>query len=426
MSTSVVIGAQWGDEGKGKIVDILAENADMVVRFQGGNNAGHTLVIDGEKTVLHHIPSGILRAETQCVLASGVVIDPGVCLEEIAGLRDRGFLQDPEQLTIGSECSVIMPYHRLIDGARESADHGTKIGTTGRGIGPCYEDRISRRSVLARDLLEPDVLRTKIDNRLVEKNAILAALGAEPLEAGPILDEYARFGEQLAPFIRESNCIVRDAVSDGGNVLFEGAQGTLLDIGLGTYPFVTSSHTVSASVCVGTGVPPSALDEVVAVTKAYCTRVGEGPFPTELDDEIGAFLRDRGAEFGSTTGRPRRCGWLDAAALRFAAEINGATTLAVTKLDVLSGLDTIQVATGYRDPVDDTRLDEPPADWRTLDRVEPIWETFEGWSEDITEVPSFDDLPAAARHYVDAMEQLVGVPVGRVSVGPGRRATFER
>lgn len=426
MSTSVVIGAQWGDEGKGKLVDILAADADLVVRFQGGNNAGHTLVIDGEKTVLHHIPSGILRRETRCVLASGVIVDPGICLQEISGLRERGYLQDPEQLTIGSECSVIMPYHRLLDGARESASHGMKIGTTGRGIGPCYEDRVGRRAVQVRDLLEPEALLQKIEASLFEKNTLLSALGQEKLDAVEIRDEYAEYGSDLRPYVRESNRLVRDMTAAGKNVLFEGAQGTLLDVGLGTYPFVTSSHTVSAAVCVGTGVPPNALDRILGITKAYCTRVGEGPFPSELHDDTGEFLRQKGAEFGSTTGRPRRCGWLDAAALRFAARINGFTGLAMTKLDVLSGLPTIRIATAYRDPETGRELDEPPADWRVLDRLQPIWKDFEGWSEDITDVDSFEGLPPAARRYIEELEELVAVPIDIVSVGPSRRATFER
>ncbi len=426
MPTSVVIGAQWGDEGKGKIVDILAERAEMVVRFQGGNNAGHTLVIDGEKTVLHHIPSGILRAGTECILASGVVVDPAVCLREIEGLRSRGYLADRTQLTIGTECSVIMPYHRMIDVAREAAVHGTRIGTTGRGIGPCYEDRVGRRSVLVRDLLEPEALRAKVVASLFEKNTILKALGVEPLDADAIVEEYAAFGERLAPYVRESNRRVRDAVRAGRNVLFEGAQGTMLDVGLGTYPFVTSSHTISAALCVGTGVPPNAVDDVIGITKAYCTRVGEGPFPTELDDETGEFLRNAGAEFGSTTGRPRRCGWLDVPALRFAARINGMTSLAVTKLDVMTGMDTIRIATAYSDPVTGDVLDEPPPDSRVLERVVPIWRDFPGWSEDITTVTSFADLPATAQAYLLALEELIEVPIGTVSVGPSRRATFER
>lgn len=426
MGATVVIGAQWGDEGKGKVVDILAEHADLVVRFQGGNNAGHTLVIDGVKTVLHHIPSGILRRESRCVLCSGVVLDPEILLEEIERLVARGILASADQLTIGRECSVIMPYHRTLDAAREAGTHGVKIGTTGRGIGPCYEDRVGRRAVLVRDLLDEASLRAKVESNLVEKNALLALYGGDRFTVDEIVGQYLAFGERLVPYIDDANRLVRDAVSDGRGVLFEGAQGTLLDVGLGTYPFVTSSHTTTASVCVGTGISPQEIDEVVGVTKAYCTRVGEGPFPTELFDDAGDFLRKEGAEFGSTTGRPRRCGWLDVAALRYAARINGITNLAVTKLDVLSGLDTIRVATGYHDDLDDVTYVEPPADWRILDRVVPQWVDFEGWSQDVSQCASFDELPAAARTYVEEMERMIGVRIGIVSVGPGRLSTFER
>ncbi len=426
MSTTVVIGAQWGDEGKGKVVDILAAEADWVVRFQGGNNAGHTLVIGDEKTVLHHIPSGILRKGTRCVLASGVVVDPRVCWREIEALVDRGVIDDDQQLTLGSECSVIMPYHRTLDVARESAARGTKIGTTGRGIGPCYEDRVGRRSVLLGDLLDEEALRAKLESNLFEKNALARAHGIDEHSADDILEEYLGWGEKLDPWIREANKLVRDAVYDGANVLFEGAQGTLLDVALGTYPFVTSSHTVAASVCVGTGLAPRDLDHVVGITKAYCTRVGEGPFPSELLDETGEELRRAGAEFGSTTGRPRRCGWLDLAALQFAARVNGMTSLAMTKLDVLSGLGTIRVATAYDDPETGERFDEPPHDWRVLDRVKPVWEDFEGWKADITEVTRFEDLPKPAQKFVEGVEERVGVPIDIVSVGPARQATFQR
>lgn len=424
--TTSVIGAQWGDEGKGKIVDILAESSDVVVRFQGGNNAGHTLVIDGVKTVLHHIPSGILRPDVRCILASGVVIDPKVCLDEIRGLQQRGLLSDPQQLTLGSECSVIMPYHQRLDIAREAAKHGTKIGTTGRGIGPCYEDRVGRRAVLMRDLLEPEVLREKVAANLLEKNVVLVALGEPQISVDAVVEQYVGLGEALRPYVREANRQVRDAIDAGERVLFEGAQGTLLDVGLGTYPFVTSSHTVVASACVGAGVAPSAIGDVVGITKAYCTRVGEGPFPTELDDDDGQYLRDAGAEYGSTTGRPRRCGWLDIPALRFAARLNGMTSLAVTKLDVFTGMKTLKMAVAYHDPHTGEELSEPPADWRTLERVTPIWRSFEGWSEDITAVRSFEDLPQNAQRFLAAIEELTDVKISMVSVGPGRDATFER
>lgn len=424
MSATIVIGAQWGDEGKGKVVDILAEASDLVVRFQGGNNAGHTLVIDGVRTVLHHIPSGILQG-TLCVLAGGVVVDPKILLDEIEGLKTRGFLQDPKQLTVGEECSVIMPYHRVLDAAREASVKGTKIGTTGRGIGPCYEDRVARRAVFVRDLTRPDVLREKIEANLVEKNAIAVALGAEEFDAESLISEALALGERLKPYVRPAGAMVRKSLRSGEDILFEGAQGTLLDVGLGTYPFVTSSHTVSASACVGTGIPPNAVTRVVGITKAYCTRVGEGPFPTELFDETGEFLRKAGAEFGSTTGRPRRCGWLDIAALRYACDVNGFTELAVMKLDVLSGIDTLKVCVGYRTPSGE-RVDEPPLDWRDLEQLEPIYEELPGWSEDITEANDFSELPEAARSYIEYLEEAVGVHAAIISVGPGRKQTFER
>lgn len=425
MSTRVVIGAQWGDEGKGKIVDLFAESAEYVVRFQGGNNAGHTLVIDDVKTVLHHIPSGILRPNVTCIIAGGVVIDPFICLEEIDGLIEAGALENPEQLVIGNECSVITGYHRVLDGARESASHGTHIGTTGRGIGPCYEDRVARRSIFIRDLLDDAVLRQKLEANLVEKNLLLQSYGARCFDVDELFDELRSAGEKLRPYIGEANQLAREAVKAGKSVLFEGAQGTLLDIGLGTYPFVTSSHTTSGAVPVGTGVPVTALNQIVGITKAYCTRVGEGPFPTELEDETGQFLRDAGNEYGSTTGRPRRCGWLDLVALEYAAAVNGFTSFALTKLDVLTGLEKLQVCTGYRS-ADGADVHTVPLDWRLLAKSEPIYETLEGWGDDLTEVRSFDDLPAAARTYVRFVEERVGVPVSHVSVGPARRATFER
>ena len=426
MTATVVVGAQWGDEGKGKFVDVLAERADWVVRFQGGNNAGHTLVIDGQKTILHHLPSGVLWDGTRCVLASGVVVDPSICLGEIETLRERGRLQDPQGLVIARECSVITEYHRQIDRAREAARGDGKIGTTGRGIGPCYEDRVGRRAVLVGDLLEPRVLREKVDANLREKNAILSALGQPGLDAAKICEELEELGVRLEPYIGDGNRMVRDAVRRGEDVVFEGAQGALLDVGLGTYPFVTSSHTISASLCVSAGVPPQAIDSVIGIAKAYCTRVGAGPFPTELHDDLGEQLRSVGGEFGSTTGRPRRCGWLDAVALRHAARINGLTSIVLTKLDVLSGVDTLRVATSYRDPVTGTEWDEVPADWRILERVEPVYVELPGWSENIENARTFANLPAAAREYVVAIEEWAEVPIECVSVGAERRATIER
>ncbi len=424
MSVQIVIGAQWGDEGKGKIVDIYAERSDVVVRFQGGNNAGHTLVIDGVKTVLHHIPSGILRPEVRCVLAGGVVVDPKVLLEEIEPLKQRGIIQADRQLLVGAECSVIMPYHRALDQARELSRGGNKIGTTGRGIGPCYEDRVARRSVFVRDLLDKEKLQAKLEDVLPEKNALLKLHGAEGFEMSAIMDEMLGYGESLRQYVGEANSEVREAINGGKNVLFEGAQGTLLDIGLGTYPFVTSSHTVSGAACVGAGIGPRFVEEVIGVSKAYCTRVGAGPFPTELHDELGQALREKGHEFGSTTGRPRRCGWVDLVALRYAVQVNGLTSLAITKLDVLSGLDTIQMCVAYKD-ANGNLVNEVPLDSEQLEGIVPVYESMPGWSEDITECRTLDELPEAAVNYVREIAKRCDVKVNLVSVGPGRKATME-
>lgn len=425
MSSTIVIGAQWGDEGKGKIVDIFAEKADLVVRFQGGNNAGHTLVIGDQKTVLHHIPSGILRPEVQCILAGGVVVDPEVCLREIKALTEKGVLSREGQLVIGAECSVITSYHRTLDAAREGSLEGTKIGTTGRGIGPCYEDRVARRSIFVRDLLDRKGLEAKLTQNLHEKNVLLAHYGAKTFSVEELLDELLSFGEALRPYVADANALVRNALQDGKKVLFEGAQGTLLDVGLGTYPYVTSSHTVSASACVGAGIKPQALTSIFGITKAYCTRVGEGPFPTELHGDDGEELRKLGHEFGSTTGRPRRCGWLDLVGLKYAADVNGLTSIAITKLDVLSGFDQLKVCTGYLDK-NSRPISEPPLDARELEGVSPVYEELAGWSEDLTQCRTWADLPKSARDYIEFIEAKVGVPVALISVGPDREATFWR
>ncbi len=427
MAANVVIGAQWGDEGKGKVVDLYTEFADVVVRFQGGNNAGHTLVVerDGEvqKTVLHLIPSGILHANKTCVIGQGVVLDPNVLLQEIDALRQRGYLARDEQLLIADDASVIMPYHRLLDVLREQAKGSDKIGTTGRGIGPCYEDKVGRRSIFVRDLLDEARLADKLEANLAEKNVLLQWHGHEPLEFETLLDEMLAYGERIERFVGDADRFVYDQVSRGRNVLFEGAQGTLLDIGLGTYPFVTSSHTTSGGACVGAGIAPSDIDGVIGITKAYCTRVGSGPFPTELDNEMGQHLRDTGHEYGATTGRPRRCGWIDAAALRYAARVNGFTGLTVTKLDVLSGLDKVKICVGYRDP-SGAEFDEPPMDPLVLETLEPIYEEVGGWSEDITGVRVLEELPHAAKHFLSRLQTLLEVPIALVSVGPKRAETI--
>lgn len=425
MTNRVIIGAQWGDEGKGKIVDRFANEARAVVRFQGGNNAGHTLVIDGETTILHHIPSGILRPDVENIIGGGVVVDPFVLIKEIESLQARGKLNSTTQLLIGEECSVIAPYHKALDIAREANVYGTTIGTTGRGIGPCYEDRVGRRSIFAQDLLDEAVLRRKVEQCLPEKNILLSALGAETFAIEDVVKLLLNAGTRLRPFIRGANERVRELVDEGASILFEGAQGTMLDIGHGTYPFVTSSHTISGSACVGVGIPPSAIHSVVGITKAYCTRVGNGPFPTELHDEVGQKLRDRGHEYGSTTGRPRRCGWVDAVALTFAARVNGFTSFAMTKLDVLTGVPQIKICTAYKIG-DRIFTREVPSDAKRLERVEPIFEEMAGWEEDISSIRNYDDLPQNARNYVERLELLTGVRVEYVSVGPGRDATIVR
>ncbi|MFT5994438.1 MAG: adenylosuccinate synthase [Flavobacteriales bacterium] len=426
MSINVVIGAQWGDEGKGKIVDIYTEYADLIVRFQGGNNAGHTLVVDhGDgpvKTVLHLIPSGILYPSKTCVIASGVVVDLDVFFKEIAGLHESGHNVGPEQLRVCKDAHVIMPYHRALDIAREARRGAEKIGTTGRGIGPAYEDKAARVGVRMRDLLDSDRLRRILEHALPEKNALLTWLGAETFDAEQLVERYRALGEQVAPFLSDARELVSDAYRDGKHILFEGAQGTLLDVGHGTYPFVTSSHTTTGGVCIGAGVPPASLTESVGIAKAYITRVGSGPFPTELDDEVGAALRAAGQEFGATTGRPRRCGWFDAVAMRASQRINGFTGLMITKLDVLTGIEPLKIATAYDTP--DGRVEVADLDAASLEAVTPVYESLPGWTEDLTSITSYDDLPANARAFVERLSDVSGVPLAGVSIGPGRLQTI--
>ena len=421
MPTCVVVGAQWGDEGKGKVVDLFAEQCDFIVRYQGGNNAGHTLVVDRgngpEKTVLH-----LLHPDKVCVIARGVVIDCDVLFRELDALAARGIGVAPAQLRIDLDAHIIMPYHRDIDLGREAASGDAKIGTTGRGIGPCYEDMIGRRGIRVRDLLEPARLLDRLQAVVPDRNATLRWLGRPEVTIEALAAQLAPAAERLAPFAADCRSLVGDAWRAGKRVLFEGAQGTLLDVGHGTYPFVTSSYTTSAGVCVGVGVPPRAIEKVVGITKAYATRVGAGPFPTELFDEDGAQLRARGQEFGATTGRPRRCGWFDAAAVRYAHRLNDFTGLAITKLDVLSGFDEIKVCVAY--DLDGQRLEVADADAVSLQRSIPIYESWPGWKQDLTEVRRLEDLPAAARAYLDRLTELCGVPIDVVSVGPDRAQTL--
>ncbi len=425
MANVVIIGAQWGDEGKGKVVDIYTEHADEVVRFQGGNNAGHTLVVGNEKTVLHLIPSGILHKGKRCVIGNGVVLDPRIFLEEIEGLKSKGYLQDDSQLMVDGAVHLIMPYHVAIDKARENRTSDRKIGTTGRGIGPTYEDKVGRRGIRFADLLKPETFRRRLNEVLPEKNFYLEKyLGQAPLDADEIFAEYQGYAEQLRCYLGNVSTELDAAIKADKNLLFEGAQGSMLDIDHGTYPYVTSSSTISGGACTGSGVGPTRLDQVIGITKAYVTRVGEGPFPTELLDEMGEQLRAAGHEFGATTGRPRRCGWLDIVALREAVRVNGLTGLALTKMDVLNDLETIQVCTAYK--YQDQLLEDFPSDLEVLEQCTPVLEEVAGWQQSINEVKDFDQLPQAAIDYVKQIEAWTGVPVVLVSVGPRRDETMLR
>ena len=417
-----VVGAQWGDEGKGKIVDLLAEFADVIVRFQGGSNAGHTLVVNGEKFVFHLVPSGILRHGKRCIIGNGVVVDPKELLEELDGIKKKGYLQDDSQFLLSEEAHLIFPYHKIIDQGRERIRSG-KIGTTGRGIGPAYEDRASRDGIRVIDLTEEEVFRRKLEENLAEKNYYLVHILQEKgLELEPLYQEYMRYGERLRKYITNTSLAIAQQIKEGKRVLFEGAQGTLLDVDHGTYPFVTSSNTVAGNACAGAGIGPTQIDLVLGVTKAYTTRVGGGPFPTELHDEIGEMLREKGGEYGATTGRPRRCGWFDAVVVRHAVRVNGLGGLTITKLDTLTGLKTLKVCTGYQ--AEGRMITEFPASVDLVARCQPVYEELEGWQEDISGAQEIAQLPAAAQRYLKRLEELTQTPIYIVSVGPQRDQTI--
>ena len=423
MANVAVIGAQWGDEGKGKIVDLLAQQSDVVVRFQGGNNAGHTLVVNGEKTILHVIPSGALHPDKVCVIGNGVVLDAEVLLHELQELRQQGHLQDNGQLRISEQAHLIMPYHKAIDQARERMRGAGKIGTTGRGIGPTYEDKAARVGIRVIDLLEEDTFRAKLEHNIAEKNVYLKAiLKEQALDFEEIHRTYGGYREQLAPYVTDTGVLLEEMFRDGKNVLFEGAQGTLLDLDHGTYPFVTSSNTVIGGVCSGAGIGPRHIHEVIGISKAYTTRVGSGPFPTELTGPEGRKLQQDGDEFGATTGRPRRCGWFDAVAVRHAVRLNGLTGIALTKLDVLTGLPKIRVCTAYR--AGTALLHHFPASLKVMESLEPVWEEFEGWQEPVSGARSVSDLPANARRYMERLEELVETEIVITSIGPDRDQTI--
>lgn len=424
MSTYVVVGLQYGDEGKGKITDVLSAKSDYVVRFQGGDNAGHTVYAGEEKFVLHLLPSGVLQCKGKCIIANGVVVNPKAFLKEIGQIEEKGMRTD--HVFISRRAHVIMPYHILLDTYREEEAGGTHIGTTKKGIGPCYEDKIARVGIRMVDLLNPEVLEEKIRKNLKIKNSLFEKYFEKPtLEFDEIYKEFLELGEELKDRIVDTEVELNQAIHDGKNILFEGAQAAMLDIDFGTYPYVTSSSPTTGGVCTGAGVPPTSLKNLIGVAKAYTTRVGEGPFPTELDNELGEKIRQIGFEFGATTGRPRRTGWLDLVSLKHATMINGINNLVITKLDVLSGIPTLKIATKYKTE-DGKIIDYFTSSTTKLYNYEPIYEELEGWTEDITKVRSYDELPQNAKKYIEFIENYLGINVYLVSVGPERSQNIIR
>ncbi|WP_128895582.1 adenylosuccinate synthase [Longirhabdus pacifica] len=420
MSTVVVVGTQWGDEGKGKITDYLAESAEVVARYQGGNNAGHTIIIDDKKYKLHLIPSGIFYSNKVCVLGNGMVIDPKALLDEIDYIIENGFSVD--NLKISNRAHVIMPYHILLDRLEESRKGDNKIGTTGKGIGPCYMDKAARNGIRIADLLDAKVLKEKLTFIASEKNNLLEQVhGEKPLNIEEMIQTYLSYGEKIKHYVTDTSVILNDSIDDGKRVLFEGAQGGMLDIDHGTYPFVTSSNPSAGGVCIGSGVGPTKIHHVVGVAKAYTSRVGDGPFPTELHDELGNWIREKGKEYGTTTGRPRRVGWFDTVVVRHARRVSGITGLSLNSIDVLTGLDTVKICTAYK--YNDELIEYYPADLNVLSQCEAVYEEMPGWKEDITGVTSLSDLPANARAYIERISQLTGIPISIFSVGPNRQQT---
>ena len=423
MSASVILGAQWGDEGKGKITDLYSEKADLVVRYQGGNNAGHTIVVDGERFALSLIPSGVLYPTVTPVIGNGTVIDPGVLLDEMDELTERGI--DPSRLRVSANAHVIMPYHKKMDMVLERFLGDQQIGTTKRGIGPAYLDKYSRFGIRTQDLFDPKIFRAKLELNLKDKNRQLQKVYNQlPMDFDTIYEEYLVYADRIQDYVTDTSLLIWEAIRDGKNVLFEGAQGTLLDIDHGTYPFVTSSNPTAGGAATGSGIGPRDIDSVIGVAKAYISRVGTGPFPTELHDEIGDRLIDIGGEYGVVTGRRRRTGWLDAVALKYAARVNGLSEIALTKLDVLSNFDPIKICIAY-DSLGE-RYEEFPRQQRVLYNCAPVYEEHEGWSVDISDVREYHDLPKAAQQYVERVEELAGVPITSVGVGPGRDAVLMR
>ena len=422
MPAVIVLGAQWGDEGKGKATDQIGQRTDYVVKFNGGNNAGHTVVVDGQKYTLHLLPAGILSQGVTPVIASGVVVDLDVLFGEVEEMEARGV--DCSRLLLSASAHIIPPYNRLMDQANERARGNDLIGTTGRGIGPTYADKMNRIGLRVQDLFHPQELRAKVEAALAPKNTVFRAVDLPALDPAEVSDHLLSFADRVRPMVCDASLVVNDALDRGGTVLFEGGQATMLDIDHGTYPYVTSSNPTAGGALTGTGVGPTRIDRVVGVAKAYTTRVGEGPFPTELTDQVGEDLRARGGEFGATTGRPRRTGWFDAVVTRYAARVNGLTDICLTKLDVLSGYDTVPVCVAYE--VDGARTEEMPLDQASFARAVPVYEELPGWSEDISGCRSFDELPEAARAYVDRLEEVSRCRIQSIGVGPGREATIVR
>ncbi|AYK06070.1 adenylosuccinate synthase [Brevibacillus laterosporus] len=420
MSTVVVVGTQWGDEGKGKITDYLAETAEVVARYQGGNNAGHTIIFDGNKYKLHLIPSGIFYKDKICVIGNGMVIDPKALVAELEYLHGHGFTTN--NLKISDRAHVILPYHIKLDGVEEESRGQNKIGTTRKGIGPAYMDKAARIGIRIADLMDKEEFKEKLARNLVEKNRVLEKLYNEDgFKLEDIYEEYLKYAEIIRPYVTDTSVVLNDVIDNGNRVLFEGAQGVLLDIDQGTYPYVTSSNPIAGGVTIGSGVGPSKIHQVIGVAKAYTTRVGDGPFPTELHDATGDHIREVGFEFGTTTGRPRRIGWFDTVVVRHARRVSGITGLAITKLDTLSGIDKLRICTAYK--YKGEILNEFPASLKVLAECEPVYEELEGWSEDITDIRDLNDLPATARHYIERITQLTGVPMSIFSVGPDREQT---
>lgn len=423
MPTTVLIGAQWGDEGKGKVTDHLSETADVVVRYQGGNNAGHTIVVGDERFALTLIPSGVLYPQVTPVIGNGCVIDPSVLVEEMAELESRGI--DPTRLRISANAHLIMPYHRKLDAVMERFLGQQQIGTTKRGIGPAYMDKFSRHGIRVQDLFDPKIFRQKLEIALKDKNKILTKVyNSLPIDPEPIAEEYLSYADRLRAYVTDTSLLLFEAQQAGKEIIFEGAQGTLLDIDHGTYPFVTSSNPTAGGATTGSGIGPKTIDRVIGVAKAYITRVGTGPFPTELHDEIGARMVELGGEFGTVTGRRRRCGWLDLVALRYATRVNGLTELAMTKLDILSSFDTLKVAVAY-DSLGE-RFEEFPRQQRVLYNCHPVYEELSGWNTDISGVREYGDLPKEATEYIEYVEEAIGIPVTMIGVGPARDATVLR